>query len=97
MAPAHAPGEVSNMGRLDCKDPSHIALKSLARDADAFIAVTDEYVQQAVDFLMDDGLPTSPSGGGGFAGLMAARADQVLGLNTASRTLVILSEAPSDD
>jgi diaminopropionate ammonia-lyase len=95
--PAHAPGEVSNMGRLDCKDPSHIALKSLARDADAFIAVTDEYVQQAVDFLMDDGLPTSPSGGGGFAGLMAARADQVLGLNTASRTLVILSEAPSDD
>ncbi len=95
--PAHAPGEVSNMGRLDCKDPSHIALKSLARDADAFIAVTDEYAQQAVDFLMDDGLPTSPSGGGGFAGLMAARADQVLGLNTASRALVILSEAPSDD
>lgn len=95
--PAHAPGEVSNMGRLDCKDPSHIALKSLARDADAFIAITDDYAQKAVDFLMDDGLPTSPSGGAGFAGLMAARADQILGLNADSRALVILSEAPSDD
>ena len=95
--PAHAPGEVSNMGRLDCKDPSHIALKSLARDADAFIAITDDYAQKAVDFLMDDGLPTSPSGGAGFAGLMAARADQALGLTVESRALVILSEAPADD
>lgn len=95
--PMHAPGRVSNMGRLDCKDPSQIALKSLARDADAFIAISDDYAQKAVDFLMEDGLPTSPSGGAGFAGLMAARADQVLGLNTDSRALVILSEAPSDD
>lgn len=96
-APTHAPGAVSNMGRLDCKDPSHIALKSLARDADAFIAITDEFAQGAVDFLMDDGLPTSPSGGAGFAGLMAARADQILGLNADSRALIILSEAPADD
>ena len=53
--------------------------------------------QQAVDFLMDDGLPTSPSGGAGFAGLMAARADQALGLGVESRALVILSEAPPDE
>ena len=96
-APAHAPGAVSTMGRLDCKDPSHIALKSLARDADAFIAITDDYAQRAVDFLMDDGLPTSPSGGAGFAGLMAARADQALGLGAESRALVFLSEAPPDE
>ncbi|MDF1729384.1 MAG: pyridoxal-phosphate dependent enzyme, partial [Sulfitobacter sp.] len=33
-------GPVSEMGRLDCKSPSLIALKGLARDADAFALIT---------------------------------------------------------
>lgn len=36
-----AQGPVSNMGRLDCKTPSDIALAGLARDADLFVTLTE--------------------------------------------------------
>ncbi|MGA1684876.1 MAG: pyridoxal-phosphate dependent enzyme, partial [Gemmobacter sp.] len=36
-----APGPVSCMGRLDCKEPSILALASLARDADAFALISE--------------------------------------------------------
>ena len=32
------------MGRLDCKEPSFIALNGLARDADFFLTLDDEEV-----------------------------------------------------
>ena len=34
-------GPASDMGRLDCKEPSLIALKGLARDADDFMLITE--------------------------------------------------------
>lgn len=95
-APTHAAGGDSSMGRLDCKDPSHIALKALARDADHFMALSDDVVETAIGKLAAHDLATSPSGGAGFAGLLTARAIHALGIDETSRVLLYLSEGPVD-
>ena len=92
-----APGPISNMGRLDCKEPSHLALKCLARGADSFQTLSDAYVADAIGDLAVFGLETSPSGGAGYAGLKSARAENALGLDAKSRVLLFLSEGPADD
>lgn len=89
-------GPESAMGRLDCKEPSLIALKGLARDADDFMLISEEEGAAGSNACADAGYPTTPSGGAGVAGLLAAgtsRAD--LGLTAESRVLVILSEQAS--
>ncbi|MEM9278432.1 MAG: pyridoxal-phosphate dependent enzyme, partial [Pseudomonadota bacterium] len=43
-----ADGPVSNMGRLDCKEPSLIALKGLARDANFFLTIRDDLAAETV-------------------------------------------------
>lgn len=87
-----APGPVSAMGRLDCKEPSLIALKSLARDADDFMTLTEEEGAAGSVAALNAGFASTPSGSAGLAGLLAAPPD--VGLSAASRVLVILSEAP---
>ncbi|MEM9584293.1 MAG: pyridoxal-phosphate dependent enzyme [Pseudomonadota bacterium] len=87
-----ASGPVSCMGRLDCKEPSLIALKGLARDADWFCTISEEDAQDAMATLAQAGLATTPSGGAGVVALM--RADGRFGLSETSRVLCILSEAP---
>lgn len=94
--PVHAAGAASNMGRLDCKEPSHVALKLLAREADAFMTLPDDFVAAATRLLADHGLAASPSGAAGLAGLFAARAEGGLGLDRESQVLTILSEGPAD-
>jgi diaminopropionate ammonia-lyase len=90
-----APGPVSSMGRLDCKEPSLIALKGLARDADVFVTITEEEAAAAMPVLAAEGLATTPSGGAGLAALLAAGPHgQALGLGPGSRVLAILSEEP---
>ena len=79
-------GPVSNMGRLDCKEASLIALKGLARDADAFALITDEEASAVLPELAALGLETSQSGGAGLAAL------RHLGLPADARVLCILSE-----
>jgi len=93
----HAAGPVSNMGRLDCKEASLLALDCLATEADAFMLLEDEFVASAIAALTHEGLETSPSGGAGFAGLFAAAKIGALGINAHSRVLIYLSEGPSDD
>lgn len=83
-----AKGPVSNMGRLDCKEASMIALNGLARDADGFILLSDKQVEAEMTSLDAQGLATTPSGG---AGLVAAMSGAVSLLDDA-RILVILSE-----
>ena len=90
-------GDVSNMGRLDCKEPSHLALKSLAQLADYFATVSDDYVTDAIEDLAEEALETSPSGGAGYAGLKAGLAAGDYGLGSGSRVLLYLSEGPADD
>lgn len=69
--PVRTDGPVSAMGRLDCKEPSHLALKYLAREADDFILVSEREGDDAAARLTDAGMATTPSGAGGFAGLCA--------------------------
>ncbi|MEL6450642.1 MAG: pyridoxal-phosphate dependent enzyme [Pseudomonadota bacterium] len=90
--PVDAPGPVSAMGRLDCKVPSLIALKGLARDADDFMTVTEAEGQAGADLAAQHALPTTPSGAAGLSGLLAA--GQTLGLSPDARVLLILSEGP---
>lgn len=112
VEPAHAPallesiragkpvataGPVSNMGRLDCKEPSELALKSLARDADTFMTVSDSDCAAAIGDLAAVGLRTSPSGGAGYAGLKAAIAAGLPGFGVRARVLLYLSEGAADD
>lgn len=92
-APALTSGPPSNMGRLDCKEPSHLALKALARDADAFLTLDDEFVAAEICQLKAYGLETSPSGGAGFAATVAMAKE----LGPDARVLVILSEGAADD
>lgn len=84
-------GPVSNMGRLDCKTASMIALNGLSRDADLFVTITDSDAQAAADALAQAGLPTTPSGAAGVAALFAG-----LKLPSDAHVLAILSEGPED-
>lgn len=86
-------GPVSNMGRLDCKEPSLIALKGLARDADFFCTLSEKEAEQATRDMGLFGLDTSPSGGAGIAALMLAKG--AFGLTPQSRALCVLSEGPA--
>lgn len=79
-------GPVSNMGRLDCKEPSLIALKGLARDADSFVTISEEEASAVLPILDAQGLATSESGGAGLAAL------RLMALGPEARALCILSE-----
>ena len=85
-------GPVSDMGRLDCKTPSMVALAGLARDANTFLSITEEDAAQAVSVLADNGLPTTSSGGAGFA----AALNGFDGMGSDARVLIILSEGAED-
>lgn len=93
--PVITTGPISNMGRLDCKEPSHLALKSLARGSDYFQTISDGYTEKAIAELAEYGLATSPSGGAGYAGLKAAIAEGSTGITAESRVLLFLSEGPA--
>lgn len=95
--PVTTTGPVSNMGRLDCKEPSHLALKLLAREADWFVTISDADAASSIDWLAGKGLATTPSGGAGIAGLKClATGSSDVGLAPASRILCYLSEGPED-
>ncbi len=88
--PVDTTGPVSEMGRLDCKTPSNIGLKGLARDADRFMLISEDAAADAVSLLAKHGIASTPSGVAGLAGLVAAREE--LSLLKATRTLMIISE-----
>ncbi len=88
--PVVSVGPPSAMGRLDCKEPSLIALNGLARDANDFMTISEEEGQVGAEKAGDIGLPSTPSGAAGLAGLLVADLD----LGPTSRVLVILSEGP---
>ncbi|MEM8650036.1 MAG: pyridoxal-phosphate dependent enzyme [Pseudomonadota bacterium] len=88
-----ADGPVSNMGRLDCKEASLIALKSLARDADFFMTISDGEASSMVEKLKAHDLESTPSGIAGVAAAFNKNAHQ-LGLGPDSVVLAIISEGP---
>ena len=87
-------GDVSNMGRLDCKAPSTRALSSLARTSTHFMTITDEDASECLNELEQHGFETSPSGGAGYAGLIDAMNQNQLELNSSSNVMVFLTEIP---
>ena len=96
-SPAVADGPESNMGRLDCKEPSHLALRYLAREADAFATVSDEEAASTVALLDGHGMGSTPSGVAGLAGLVhVSEAREALGIDSTSKVLIYISEAAAD-
>lgn len=81
-----AKGPVSDMGRLDCKEASLIALQGLSRDADAFALISEEEAGAILPKLAAAGLPSSTSGAAGIAAACLAKHD------LDARVLCILSE-----
>ena len=88
-------GPDSVMGRLDCKEPSLIALNGLARDADHFITLSDEEVLTHLPAMEEANIATSSSGGAGIAAAMHNGVADSLGLDANARILTFLSEGPA--
>lgn len=86
-----ADGPASAMGRLDCKEPSHVALATIARLADGCLTVTEEEAAEADSMLATVGIATTPSGAAGFAGAIGYQS-AVGGLEPEARVLVVVTE-----
>lgn len=96
-APVTTSGPVSNMGRLDCKEPSHLALGELARGADWFVTIADDQAAAAVMLLARYGIGTTASGAAGVAAVRHAGDDgNGLGLSATSRVLAFVTEGRED-
>ncbi|MZR30667.1 diaminopropionate ammonia-lyase [Sneathiella litorea] len=96
--PIHAKGEVSNMGRLDCKEPSHLALRYLAEEADYFMTISDEFADKTCRWLAQHNLDSTPSGIAGLAGLkMLREANDLTSLDEEASVLTFLSEEATDN
>lgn len=86
----------TNMGRLECYEPSLLAWEILSGLAAAFVTVSDTEATRAEERLAHESLPTSPSGAAGLAGLFrlteSERSRTALGLGPESRVLVLVTE-----
>ena len=89
-------GPSSNMGRLDCKTPSAVALKGLAQDADFFLTISDEQVDARLADLTALDLETSASGGAAMIApsLLSDEQRNLIFMNDNSTALFVISEEP---
>lgn len=91
----------SNMGRLDCAEPSMLAFEVLRSTADAFITISNEEAERAVDALKSVELATTPSGAAGYAGLVALAENedlrQRLSIDQNARALCFVTERALDE
>lgn len=90
--PTRVSGPTSNMGRLDCKEPSILAFEVLNEMADHFITVSDLQAQETTELLGNFNLSSTPSGVAGLAALLHTSNPNCC-LSVAARPLVIISEA----
>ena len=81
-----ADGLVSNMGRLDCKEPSLRAFEILREMADHFVLISDEQALSSVSLLRDHDVLTTPSGAAGLAGMIKYKPQQD------ARVLILVTE-----
>lgn len=100
-----AHGEPTIMAMLECYEPSLVAWRILSRKADAFMMVGEEGAAAAMRRLAhptgnDPAIVAGESGAAGLAGLWRAAKSSVaresLGLNQASRVLLINTEGATD-
>lgn len=86
-------GAVSEMGRLDCKTPSLIALKTLAMDANFFVTISETDGNHAVKTLENQGIETTASAAAGIAPIfLGADVLAQLSIDKNSRIAAIISE-----
>ncbi|MFO8127656.1 pyridoxal-phosphate dependent enzyme [Yoonia sp.] len=88
--PTQATGPESNMGRLDCKDPSIVAWSVLERCNVSYAMLTEKEGATAASQVTALGIPTTPSGAAGY-GAIAHENDALLESDD-YRPLVIISE-----
>jgi diaminopropionate ammonia-lyase len=93
----------SIMAGLNCATPSLIAWPTVSRGIDAYVAVPDARVPEAMRLLAADGIVAGETGAGGLAGMLAlahepqmAQARFALGLGEASRALLLCTEGATD-
>lgn len=98
-------GEPTVMVMLECYEPSLVAWRVLSRVADAFMTVDEDDAVAVMNHLSrplenDSAVVACESGGAGLAGLVVAMSDpdirRRLGLDAASRVLVINTEGATD-
>jgi diaminopropionate ammonia-lyase len=86
----------SSMGGLNCGRPSTVAWPDLSAGLDGVVAIDDAAAQAAIGRLAALGLGAGPSGAAGLGGLLALAdvpgARERLGLSSASRVLVLVTE-----
>ncbi|MEO9459216.1 MAG: pyridoxal-phosphate dependent enzyme [Lentilitoribacter sp.] len=86
-------GPVSEMGRLDCKTPSMIALKTLAMDADYFVTISEAEGDHAIKTLEEQDIETTASAAAGIAPIfLGADVLAKLSIDESSRIAAIISE-----
>lgn len=88
--PARGDGPDSNMGRLDCKDPSIVAWRALERCNVVYETLTEEEGADAAEAVTALGLVTTPSGAAGYGALLKKAADHARAKDM--RALVVISE-----
>ena len=87
-------GPVSNMGRLDCKDASHLAFDILKHCDVQCISISDDEANIAEDILNTVGIQSTPSGSAGLAGLL--KRNRVQPPIESSRSLIIVTEGDNE-
>ncbi|MFZ1996014.1 MAG: pyridoxal-phosphate dependent enzyme, partial [Solirubrobacteraceae bacterium] len=93
----------SIMAGLNCATPSLIAWPSVSRGIDAYVAVPDARVPEAMRLLAADGIVAGETGAGGLAGMLALTQDsqldaarRALGLGGDSQVLLLCTEGATD-
>ncbi|SLN35715.1 pyridoxal-phosphate dependent enzyme [Ruegeria meonggei] len=92
-APSRSDGPESNMGRLDCKEPSIVAWHTLERCDVTYQTISEDEAEAAAQAVTSMGLPTTPSGAAGYGALVKQLSDINPGKDF--RPLVIISEGPA--
>ena len=87
--PTRSEGPESNMGRLDCKEPSIVAWDVLERCDVTYETLSEEEGEMAAKAVTAMGIPTTPSGAAGYGALCKKSAE---GRDNDTRPLIIVSE-----
>jgi diaminopropionate ammonia-lyase len=95
--------QVSIMAGLNCATPSLIAWPMVSVGFDAYVAVPDDRVPEAMALLAQDGVAAGETGAGGLAGMMALTSEpqaqdvgQELGIGADSTVLLLSTEGVTD-
>lgn len=91
--PCRGDGPESNMGRLDCKEPSIVAWATLERCGVRYDTLSEEEGETAAADVSSLGMTTTPSGAAGYAALR--KEDASITTGAGFRPLIIISEGPA--